>query len=73
MSSRSEIIDGRLAPKSFYGLIYTEVLGWIDLGHAQGTDIRKLWAQMLHGESQSGTTYDITYQQSMIFWGCQYC
>lgn len=40
MSIRSEIIDGSRASGSNYGLIYTEVLGWVDLGHAQGTDIR---------------------------------
>lgn len=66
MSIRSEIIDGSRAPGSNYGLIYTEVLGWVDLGHAQGTDIRNLWAQMLRGESQSDSTYDVTYKQSMI-------
>lgn len=32
MSKRSEIIDGRDAANSLYGLVYTEVLGWIDLG-----------------------------------------
>ena len=53
MSIRSEIIDGNLAQRSSYGLIYTELLGWVDLGHAQSTDIRNLWAQMLRGESQS--------------------
>lgn len=66
MSIRSEIIDGNLAQRSSYGLIYTELLGWVDLGHAQGTDIRNLWAQMLRGESQSGPTYDVTYKQSMV-------
>lgn len=66
MSIRSEIIDGNLAQRSSYGLIYTEVLGWVDLGHAQGTDIRNLWAQMLRGEPQSGETYDVTYKQSMV-------
>lgn len=66
MSIRSEIIDGNLAQRSSYGLIYTEVLGWVDLGHAQGTDIRNLWAEMLRGESQSRETYDVTYKQSMV-------
>lgn len=35
MSKRQDIIDGR-EYGSPYGLIYTEVLGWVDLGHAQG-------------------------------------
>ncbi|MFX2609523.1 hypothetical protein [Enterobacter mori] len=42
MSKRSEIIDGKFAETEKYGLIYTEVLGWVDLGHAQGDDIEKL-------------------------------
>lgn len=40
MSVREEIVDARFADGLKYGLIYTEVLGWIDLGHAQGNDIR---------------------------------
>ncbi|MBO4154588.1 fimbrial protein [Enterobacter kobei] len=50
MSKRSDIIDGRQSHLK-YGLIYTEVLGWIDLGHAQGTDIRKLLRDIDAGES----------------------
>lgn len=65
MSRREDILDGSKAERSAYGLVYTEVLGWIDLGHAQGNDIRQLWAQMLCGEAQSGLTYDVTYKQSM--------
>lgn len=42
MSKRTDILDGRQAATESYGLVYTEVLGWIDLGHAQGTDIRAL-------------------------------
>lgn len=38
MSKRSEIIDGRLAATARSGVVYTEVLGWIDLGHARGDD-----------------------------------
>lgn len=34
MSKQSDIIDGKDAFISHYGLIYTEVLGWVDLGHA---------------------------------------
>ncbi|MBP2196908.1 hypothetical protein JOJ88_002344 [Pantoea cypripedii] len=42
MSKRSEIFEGADAAHTNYGLVYTEVLGWVDLGHAQGEDIRKL-------------------------------
>lgn len=39
MTTRVDIEKGRL--------IYTEHLGWIDKGHAQGGDARALWAQLL--------------------------
>lgn len=65
MSKRSDIIDGRQSHLK-YGLIYTEVLGWIDLGHAQGTDIRKLLRDIDAGESSGKPQYEITYAQSMV-------
>lgn len=65
MSIREDIIDGSLASTSRRGLIYTEVLGWVDLGHAQGSDILKLWNQFQRGESQRNAYYDVTYSQSM--------
>lgn len=65
MIKRKDIIDGR-EYGSPYGLIYTEVLGWIDLGHAQGTDIRKLLRNIDTGESSGGECYKVAYSQSMI-------
>lgn len=65
MSKRQDIIDGR-EYGSPYGLIYTEVLGWIDLGHAQGTDIRKLLRNIDTGESSGREHYEVVYSQSMI-------
>lgn len=64
MSKRHEIVDGKESYKSF-GLIYTEVLGWIDLGHAQGTDIKTLLQQIDEGESSGKERYDVVYSQSM--------
>ncbi|MCF8580123.1 hypothetical protein L2X67_09885 [Enterobacter ludwigii] len=66
MSKRNDIIDGADAARVPYGLIYTEVLGWIDLGHAQGTDIRKLLRNIEAGESSGKEYYDVTYSQSMV-------
>ena len=68
MSVRSEIIDGRQASGVTYGLIYTEVLGWIDLGHAKGDDIKDIIQQMYVGENtEDGMPYyDVTYKQGMI-------
>lgn len=66
VSKRSEIMDGRRSSDLSYGLIYTEVLGWIDLGHAQGTDIKTLLRSIDSGESSRKDYYDITYSQSMI-------
>ncbi|MFE8116274.1 hypothetical protein [Brenneria goodwinii] len=65
MSKRSEILDGRQAATEKYGLVYTEMLGWIDLGHAQGTDIRALLNKMARGESSGQEYYEITYSQGM--------
>lgn len=65
MSKRSEIIDGREASMAVYGLIYTEVLGWIDLGHAQGDDTKELLEKIKAGESSGHDYYDIVYSQAM--------
>ena len=65
MSKRSEIIDGRYVGSQKGGLIYTEVLGWVDLGHAQGTDIRMLLELMRQGESSGKDFYDVRYSQGM--------
>ena len=65
MSKRDEIIDGHQSHLA-YGLIYTEVLGWVDLGHAQGTDIKKLLQMIDDGERSGKERYDITYSQSMV-------
>ncbi len=66
MSKRKDIVDGRHSYTLKYGLIYTEVLGWIDLGHAQGKDTRDLLAQFERGESSGKARYDVTYSQSMV-------
>lgn len=38
MSKRADITDGLFATTRSHGLVYTEELGWLDLGHAQGND-----------------------------------
>lgn len=65
MSKRSEIINGSRASEVPYGLVYTVILGWIDLGHAQGTDTRNLLRNIEAGESKGKEYYDVTYSQSM--------
>ncbi|QHM76852.1 hypothetical protein C7M52_02838 [Mixta theicola] len=65
MSKRKDIID---ASEVFYartGLVYSEILGWIDLGHAQGEDIKKLIYGMEQGERSSNEIYTISYSQTM--------
>lgn len=66
MSKRSDIIEGTLAAQARGGLIYSEVLGWIDLGHARGDDIRTLIKKIDAGESMNEEYYDVTYAQSMV-------
>ncbi|MGF9655959.1 hypothetical protein AAIH18_00660 [Pantoea agglomerans] len=70
MSKRLDIIDGQYAASRPRGLVYTEVLGWVDLGHAQGTDIRNLLSQIMQGEASEKEFYDVRYSQGMTgIWG----
>lgn len=64
MRTREDILDGSKADSSSYGLIYTEVSGWVDPDHAQGADTCGHRCYVV--ESQSGPTYDVTYKQSMV-------
>lgn len=54
MSKRNDITDGIFATTKKYGLVYTEELGWIDLGHAQGQDARILKRKL---EQEHFSTY----------------
>ena len=65
MSKRSEILDGMYIATENYGLVYTEVLGWVDLGHAQGKDIKKLLDDLEQGERSGCNYYNVTYSQGM--------
>ncbi|ATZ96748.1 hypothetical protein [Dickeya fangzhongdai] len=65
MSKRSDILNGSEATLKSYGLVYTEVLGWVDLGHAQGLDIKALMSQFEAGENGSQPYYDVKYFQGM--------
>ncbi len=65
MSKRSDIKGSDSAHIATYGLIYTEVLGWVDLGHAQGTDIQNLLRDIDSGERLGNEYYDVSYSQSM--------
>ncbi|CDM89127.1 hypothetical protein [Xenorhabdus bovienii] len=65
MSKRKDIIDGSLAGSKRSGLVYTELLGWIDLGHARGDDIRKILANMESGDKDNHPYYEVVYTQSM--------
>ncbi|MCR0998779.1 hypothetical protein I6G37_09280 [Serratia rubidaea] len=65
MSKRSDIIEPPAEFGKKIGLIYTEVLGWIDLGHALGHDIQTLLAQFQQGERSKAKYYLVTYAQNM--------
>lgn len=71
MSKRRDITDGAFATTNKHGLIYTEELGWIDLGHAQGNDAREL-KRKLNQEFQAkfykelnGWYFPVCYSQEM--------
>ena len=67
MSKRSDIIEPyEWTSDRRTGLVYSEVLGWIDIGHAQGIDITSLLADFRKGESSSNRSYQITYSQKMF-------
>ncbi len=65
MSKREDIIDPWARREKEYGLVYSEVLGWIDLGHAIGGDIADCLDQMTRGEASGQPYYLVEYQQTM--------
>lgn len=68
MSSREDIIDLSQygsANQLRRGLIYLELLGWIDLGHARGDDIRDTLFKMSCGEASGAPWYLIQFEQMM--------
>jgi len=68
MTKRSDIIDNSdryITRNTPTGLIYTENLGWIDLGHANPTGAERLWQQMVMPRGGDDTWFDVNYDQSM--------
>lgn len=68
MTKRSDIIDNSdryITRNSRYGLIYTENLGWIDLGHANPAGAEQLWQQMTMPRGGDSDWFDVRYHQSM--------
>ncbi|KGD76691.1 hypothetical protein HA49_04145 [Tatumella morbirosei] len=63
MSTRTEIKDGALFDLLDRGIVYTEVLGWIDMGHARGNDVAALKRRFDEGES-SGKPSSVTGTKS---------
>lgn len=68
MSRREDILD----PSRFWsesaiksGLLYSDALGWLDMGHARGDDIRELLARFAAGEASGKEYYEIKYEQKM--------
>ncbi|MDX7999043.1 hypothetical protein FE394_07485 [Xenorhabdus sp. Reich] len=58
MTKRADIQNGRL--------VYTEKLGWLDLGHANGDDARKLMLSLYLGDNTTKESYFIVrYVQYM--------
>lgn len=68
MTKRNDIIDDsdRLITRDIrYGLIYTDNLGWIDLGHANPAGAEKLWFEMTRPRGGDSEFYEVNYHQSM--------
>lgn len=67
MSKRNDIIEpSEWTSDRKTGLVYSEILGWIDIGHAQGSDIKNLLSDIKRGESSRDGYYDVTYSQKMF-------
>ncbi|HHO9700269.1 TPA: hypothetical protein ACRZGO_002952 [Citrobacter braakii] len=68
MTKRNDIIDNsdRFITRDIrYGLIYTDNLGWIDLGHANPAGAEKLWFEMTRPRGGDSEFYEVNYHQSM--------
>lgn len=68
MTTRSDIIDNSnrfITRNTQYGLVYTENLGWIDLGHAHPAGAERLWQQMTMPSGGSNDWFEVNYHQSM--------
>lgn len=65
MSTRKEIKDGSQFDRLTGGIVYTEVLGWVDMGHARGDDIATLKRQFMDGERSGKDYYTVIYRQDM--------
>lgn len=65
MSKRVEIKGNLNFDKLKIGLVYTEVLGWLDMGHAGGDDIALLKQQFEAGENSGNKRYSVIYTQNM--------
>lgn len=65
MANRDSVIDGQKAPGAANGMVYSEILGWLDLGHARGDDIRFLLYNMDIGEHRQNDYYTVSYGQTM--------
>lgn len=65
MSTRREIKDGALFDVLDRGIVYTEALGWLDMGHARGNDVATLKRQFFEGERSGKPSYSVMYRQDM--------
>lgn len=68
MSNRGEILDSSQFGSENgirRGLLYSDVLGWLDMGHARGDDVRQLMAQFSTGEAGNESYYRVRYEQTM--------
>ncbi len=65
MSTRQDIRDGADFEHALRGLVYTDVLGWVDMGHSRGDDVKELRRQLIQGESSGRDYYVVMYRQDM--------
>lgn len=65
MSTKRKIKDGALFDVLDRGIVYTEALGWLDMGHARGNDVVVLKRQFVEVERSDKPSYSVMYRQDM--------
>jgi len=65
MSTRREIKDEASFDVLDRGIVYIEVFGRIDMGHARGNDVAALMRQFAEGERSGKPSYSVMYRQDM--------
>ncbi|MEQ9441243.1 MAG: hypothetical protein RIG62_19525 [Cyclobacteriaceae bacterium] len=68
MSKRTDIVDGPTSVYKDFGLVYTCLCGWVDLGQARPGSARSLWSKLVGGSgvrSKSHPGFKVQHSQTI--------